>query len=77
MMGIFWFWLFVILIVLAVAAWPAWPYTRGRGIYRRAGTWPYAPSGFAVALALLILLAVWFGLLAMAWPWHAPMHRPM
>lgn len=69
-MGAVLFWLFVVLLVLAVAGWPAWPHTRGRGFYRRGGGWSYAPSGVAAALALLILVLFWLGLLAIAWPWY-------
>ena len=66
-----WFWLLVILVLIATFAWPSWPYTRERGIYRRGGSWRYAPSGFAAAFALLILLLFWLGILAVAWPWTA------
>ncbi len=70
-MGVFWFWFLVVMIFFTVAALPAWPYTRGRGIYRRPGAWPYAPSGLAAGLALLIVFLFWLGLLAIAWPWYS------
>lgn len=67
-MDVFWFWFVVLLLVVFIFAWPAWPYTRGRGIYERGGAWPYVPSGTALTLALIILLLVWLGLIVAAVP---------
>jgi hypothetical protein len=71
MIDIFWFWFFIFLLLVTVFAWPTWPYTRERWVYRRGGGWRYAPSGVAAALALLLLVFFWLGLLAIAWPWYA------
>ncbi|MFP3942699.1 MAG: hypothetical protein ACLFWF_02330 [Alphaproteobacteria bacterium] len=65
-MAVFWFWFVVFLLVLFILAWPAWPYTRGRWVYRRPGAWPYVPSGAAFTLALLVLLLFWLGLIVIA-----------
>ncbi|MGB3689782.1 MAG: hypothetical protein WBA02_10840 [Jannaschia helgolandensis] len=70
-MEAFWFWTLVILLVIATFAYPAWPYTRNRGIYRRGGGWRYAPATAAAMAALLIFFLFWIGLLAITWPWMA------
>lgn len=70
-MGAVLFWIFVVLLVFSVAAWPAWPYTRDRWVYARPGGWRYAPSATFAALAFLMLLLFWLGVLAIAWPWAA------
>ena len=70
-MDAFWFWFLVILLLFAVLALPSWPYTRDRGVYRRTGAWPYAPTGAALAAVLLILLFFWLGMIVIAWPWYA------
>lgn len=70
-MGVFWFWLLMILLLFSILAWPTWPYTHERRVYRRGGGWRYAPSGTAAGAALLILLFFWLGLLVIAWPWAA------
>ena len=70
-MEVFWFWFLIILLLVMVAAWPTWPYTRDVWVYRRPGAWRYVPSGAAGAIAILILLFFWLGLLAIAWPWYA------
>lgn len=67
-MAVFWFWFLVFLFLLFLLAWPAWPYTRGRGIYRLGGAWPYVPSGTAFTLALLILLLFWLGMIVITLP---------
>ena len=53
-------WLILLLLVLAIAVTPAWPYSR---------TWGYFPVGGVLVVLLLLLLAVWFGFVAMGWPW--------
>lgn len=68
-MEAFWFWLLTVLLLFLVLAWPTWPYTHERWVYRRGGGWRYAPSAAAGALALLILLFFWLGLIAIALPW--------
>ena len=60
-MAYFWFWILVLFVVLALLGLPAWPYSRGR--------WNYGPSGAAIIVALLVLIAFWFGFLAIWWPW--------
>lgn len=67
-MAVFWFWIVVLLLFLFILAWPAWPYTRGRGIYGRGGGWPYVPSGVAFTLALLVLLLFWLGQIVISVP---------
>lgn len=54
-----WFWLFWILLIFAVAAAPVWPHSRG---------WGYAPAGGLFLGWLLLLIAVWWGVIAWAWP---------
>ncbi len=68
-MDVLWFWLLVVVLLIAVFAWPTWPYTRQRGIYRRGGRWPYAPSLLAAILFVLVLLLFWLGFLGVWWPW--------
>lgn len=70
-MEVFWFWFLLLLLVIVLFAWPTWPYTRDRWVYRRPGYWPYAPSGLAAVLAILLLLLFWLGLLVIWWPWYA------
>jgi len=69
-MEAFWFWFLVLTLVTAVLALPYWPYTRDRGLYRRRGLWPYAPSGAAAGVAIGILILLWIGLIVLAPPWH-------
>lgn len=57
----FGFLLLLVLLLLAVAAIPTWPHSR---------RWGYAPAGAVAALLILAILAAWFGLLAVAWPWY-------
>lgn len=70
-MNFFWFWLIVLLLFFMVFAWPTWPYTHERWVYRRGGSWRYAPSAAAFVGALLILLFFWLGMIIIALPWAA------
>ena len=54
------FLLLLLLLVVIGASIPTWPYNRG---------WGYAPAGGAVALLLVFLLLMWFGIIVIAWPW--------
>ena len=71
-MDVFWFWFLMLMLVIVIFAWPSWPYTHDRWVYRRESRWRYGPSGVAAALAVLLFLLFWFGLLAIWWPWYAP-----
>lgn len=57
------FWMLVLLLILVFATLPMHQHSRH---------WGYYPSGI-IALVLLVMLALmWFGAIAVAWPWHAP-----
>lgn len=67
-MDVLWFWAIILLLLIVVFAWPSWPYTRERGLYRTEA-YRYYPSGIAAALAILLLLLIWLGIVAVARPW--------
>ena len=57
------FWILVLLFVLLILAMPWWPYSR---------RWNYRAAGLVVAAALVWLLLIWLGWIALAWPWPSP-----
>lgn len=63
-MEFFWFFFLWFLLLVVIAAWPTWPHARTRG-------WGYYPSGAAAGLLILLLILIWFGVLAVWWPWVA------
>lgn len=60
------FWLLVVLLFLFLAALPAYSYSL---------RWGYYPSIAAVAGLLVVMLLIWIGYLAFAWPWDVAVPR--
>lgn len=63
-MEIFWFLIFIFLLAVLIGGWPTWPYAR---------TWDYGytPSAVAAMLLVLYFFLIWFGIIAVWWPWAA------
>lgn len=52
----------LLLIALLIALIPVWPYSR---------EWGYFPGGVIAALVILWFLLIWFGYVAIWYPWTA------
>ena len=50
----------LLLIILLIASIPTYPYSRG---------WGYTPAGVLAAVIVVYLLLVWFGVVALWYPW--------
>ena len=61
------FWLFVVLLILLVGLLPMYGYSR---------SWGYYPSSIVGIVLLSLIFLMWFGVIAFAWPWRAPMVPP-
>ncbi len=70
-MGELLFWVLLFLLFVAAVTLPGWPHTRSRELWRKDSRWRYAPSGLAIAIAVIILLLAWIGVVLIAWPWAA------
>lgn len=57
------FWMLVLLLILVFATLPRYQYTRA---------WGYYPSGIIALVLLAMLVLMWFGIIAISWPWRAP-----
>ena len=55
------FLILILLIILLVGLIPTWPYSR---------TWGYYPGGIVAALLILWLALIWFGAVAVWYPWQ-------
>ncbi|MCV2868854.1 hypothetical protein OEW28_09460 [Defluviimonas sp. WL0002] len=67
-MGMFWFWIGLLLLAFAIAALPGWRHTRNRWPYSLGGRYRFYPSAGAALGVALILLLFLLGLIAMDWP---------
>jgi len=57
-----WTLLLILLILLLIATFPVYPYSRG---------WGYYPTSALAILLIVYLFLIWFGLVALWYPWPA------
>lgn len=61
------FWLVIILVVALLSTLPSYQYSRAWGFY---------PSGIIALVLLMLIVLMWFGMIAISWPWSAPPPAP-
>jgi uncharacterized BrkB/YihY/UPF0761 family membrane protein len=62
-----WTLILLLLVVLLVATIPVYPYSRG---------WGYYPTSVLALILIVYLLLIWFGLVALWYPWPAAEVEP-
>lgn len=63
-MEFLWFVILIFLVVVLIGTWPTWPYAETR-------KWGYTPSALAALFLIAFFFLLWFGIIAVWWPWGA------